>query len=165
MPSILDLISKTADFSGRASRAECAHLLVLNASVSAGFIAALWEVGAEPILMASSSVLARRLHDVGLRGIWVLWLLAVPQILLTVTTPLVAGLVMFGAIESEADGYPSIPWFAGITAGSAVLAWAVFGALWVLYQISQPGEQGENAFGPALEEPQPHNYYVPRAIP
>lgn len=154
--AIRQVLSKYADFNGRAMRSEYwwwvlaitvgnASFGIVDSALPYGFLQPIFGL---LVLIPNLAVGARRLHDTGRSGWWIaLW---------------AASLVIFGAIFTisvfAAVGGAFLAGFEGSEAGGAVFLLGLIGmavsamillvtAVWSIIWLAQRGEDGPNRFG------------------
>ena len=159
--AVKQVLKKYADFSGRATRAEywwwvLATLIVGMAigSVDA-FIASIVDkewissplatIFNLAILLPNLAVSARRLHDIGKSGWWLLvWFVLV----VIGWIPVVVGLILLlvgGALKGQFDAGSFVPLIIG---GAITLLLALGLLLWIILWMVRQGQGGPNRFGP-----------------
>lgn len=158
--AVRSVLSKYATFSGRASRSEYwwFYLFTILVNIGTSIIDAVLNTGFDneigivstvaslALLLPSIAVTARRLHDIGRTGWWMLF--PVVTILATVVVAFVA---LFDALlGADADFRPAISWVlvllvCGLLALAACITMLVF-----LCLDSTPGP---NKYGPSPKQP------------
>ena len=158
--AVKQVLRKYADFSGRATRAEYWWwvLATFIVGMALGSIDAFiysiidQEWASTPfatifhlaILLPNLAVTARRLHDIGKSGWWVLvwFILAVISWI-----PVVVGLILFlgEALTGQFDAESFLPLIIG---GAITLLMELALLLWVILWMARQGESGPNSYGP-----------------
>jgi len=154
--AIQQVLSKYADFSGRATRPEYWWWVLAIAVGSAvfGIVDSALPYGfLQPIfglltLIPTWAVGARRLHDTGRSGWWMaLWIvssLVFVAIFIVSIIAMIGGAFEFGFEGSEEGGGLLVLGFIG-TAVSALILLAI--SVWSIIWMAQRGEGGLNRFG------------------
>ena len=159
--AVKQVLRKYADFNGRATRAEywwwvlATVIFGMALGTLDAFIVSIidQEWASSPlttifhlaILLPNLAVSARRLHDIGKSGWWILvWFV------LTVIgwIPVVVGLVVSllrGALEGQLEANSFVPLIVG---GAITLLLALALLLWIILWMARQGESGPNRYGP-----------------
>ena len=159
--AVKQVLRKYADFSGRATRAEYWWWVLATfifgmalGSVDA-FINSIidQEWASSPfatifhlaILLPNLAVSARRLHDIGKSGWWVLvWFI----LAIIGWIPVVVGFILWllgGALKGQFDAGSFIPLIIG---GAITLLLSLTLLLWIILWMARQGEGGPNRYGP-----------------
>ncbi len=169
--AVKQVLRKYADFNGRATRAEywwwvlatvifgtalgALDAFIVSIIVGVGISNPLTTIFHLAILLPNLAVSARRLHDIGKSGWWILvwFVLAVIGWI-----PVVVGLVLWilrGALEGQLEGNSFVPLIVG---GAITLLLALALLLWIILWMARQGESGTNHYGPdprAVTGPEP----------
>ncbi len=159
--AVKQVLRKYADFNGRAARSEywwwvlATFIFGMALGTLDAFIVSIidQEWASSPlttifhlaILLPNLAVSARRLHDIGKSGWWVLvwFVLAVIGWI-----PAVVGFVLWllgGALEGQFDSGSFVPLIVG---GAITLLLALGLLLWIILWMARQGESGPNRYGP-----------------
>ena len=160
---------KYADFTGRATRAEYWWWVLFTSIASIGFglidgsissftrefsFSPFQAVFGLATLLPGLAVTARRLHDIGKSGWWLLAWYGIPILVWSIPVILFIVGLAFAFANDEWDLLAFVP---AIVASLAALAITIAILVWAIVWMARQGETGPNRFGPdprALDEPE-----------